>query len=197
MTDAVSPDVAESVGASVKISASEGAGPRAAAGPISARRWSNEEKARIVEESERPGVALRDVAQRHGVSAQSLREWRRQAALAAAGCRPGSGRPWPDDVKARIVAECEEAGVRLGDVARRHGVSEKTLRKWRRLAAHEGVLSPVTGAGSAASFVPVEVDGASSVQSVTIEALGVVVRLPVESPVERIVAVASGLGRAS
>ena len=133
MTDAVSPDVAESVGASVKISASEGAGPRAAAGPISARRWSNEEKARIVEESERPGVALRDVAQRHGVSAQSLREWRRQAALAAAGCRPGSGRPWPDDVKARIVAECEEAGVRLGDVARRHGVSEKTLRKWRRL----------------------------------------------------------------
>ena len=42
-----------------------------------------------------------------------------------------------------------------------------------------------------------EVDGASSVQSVTIEALGVVVRLPVESPVERIVAVASGLGRAS
>ena len=140
---------------------------------------------------------LRDVAQRHGVSAQSLREWRRQAALAAAGCRPGRGRPWPDDVKARIVAECEEPGVRLGVVARRHGVSEKTLRKWRRLAAHEGVLSPVTGAGSAASFVPVEVDGASSVQSVTIEALGVVVRLPVESPVERIVAVASGLGRAS
>ena len=125
MTDAVSPDVAESVGASVKISASEGAGPRAAAGPLSARRWSKEEKARIVEESERPGVALRDVAQRHGVSAQSLREWRRQAALAAAGCRPGRGRPWPDDVKAPIVAECEEPGVRLGDVARRHGVSEK------------------------------------------------------------------------
>jgi hypothetical protein len=41
------------------------------------------------------------------------------------------------------------------------------------------------------------VDSASSEQTVAIEALGVVVRLPAESAVDRIVAVASGLGRAS
>ena len=40
------------------------------------------------------------------------------------------------------------------------------------------------------------VDGVPSGQSVTIEAQGVVVRLPVDSAVDRIVAVASGLGRA-
>ena len=38
------------------------------------------------------------------------------------------------------------------------------------------------------------VDGATSKQTVAIEALGVVVRLPVESTVDRIVAVASGSG---
>ena len=46
-------------------------------------------------------------------------------------------------------------------------------------------------------YIPVVVDGAASEQTVVIEALGVVVRLPVESAVDRIVAVASGLGRAS
>ncbi len=109
---------------------------------------------------------------------------------------PAHMRRWPDDEKARIVSESFEPGSSVAAVARRHGVSDTTLTKWRR-RAREGTLPGAQIGGSAPPFVPVVVDSVTSEQTVAIEALGVVVRLPVESAVDRIVAVASGLGRAS
>jgi len=135
----------------------------------------------------------KEVAARHGISPPTLRQWRSRA-RAATGKR--HGRPWPDDVKAQIVAESEHPDASISAVARRHGISEKTLRTWRRQAA-SGAGGDRRGAKSAPPYIPVVVDGAASEQTVAIEALGVVVRLPVESAVDRIVAVASGLGRAS
>ena len=106
-----------------------------------------------------------------------------------------SQRRWSDEERARIVSETYEPGASIKSVAHRHGVSDTTLSKWRR-RARTGSL-PGTGAGEAVPpFAALVVDGVPSVQSVTIEAHGLIVRLPVESPVERIVAVASGLGRA-
>ena len=105
-------------------------------------------------------------------------------------------RRWTDEEKTRIVSESVEPGTSVKAVARRHGVSETTLTKWRR-RAREGTLPGAQIGGAAPPFVPVMVDGASSEQTATIEALGVVVRLSVEGAVDRIVAVASGLGRAS
>ena len=189
---------------SVEASGSEEAAPSAAApstatGPAdhTRRSWSAEEKARIVAESDRPGAVQKEVAARHGITGQTLRQWRSRArarGVAASGKR--HGRPWPDDVKAQIVAESERPGASVSAVARRHGISEKTVRTWRRQAA-SGAGGDRRGAGSAPPYIPVVVDGAASEQTVSIEALGVVVRLPVESAVDRIVAVASGLGRAS
>jgi transposase len=39
------------------------------------RRWSSEDKARIVVESLEPGVSVSEVARRHGLSPQQLFGW--------------------------------------------------------------------------------------------------------------------------
>ena len=113
----------------------------------------------------------------------------------ASAAIPAHMRRWSDEEKARIVAESVEPGILVKAVARRHGVSETTLTKWRR-RAREGTLPGAQNGGAAPPFAPLVVDGVPSGQSVTIEAQGVVVNLPVDSPVDRIVAVATGLGRA-
>ena len=43
------------------------------------RRWSREDKARIVVESLAGGVSVSEVARRHGLSPQQLFGWRREA----------------------------------------------------------------------------------------------------------------------
>ena len=43
------------------------------------RRWSSDDKARIVEESVRPGANVSEVARRNGLSPQQLFSWRRAA----------------------------------------------------------------------------------------------------------------------
>ena len=43
------------------------------------RRWSRDDKARIVEESLKPGATVSDVARRNGLSPQQLFAWRREA----------------------------------------------------------------------------------------------------------------------
>ncbi|MFZ5791168.1 MAG: IS66-like element accessory protein TnpA [Pseudomonadota bacterium] len=54
-------------------------------GPERRRRWSEGEKARIIEESLRPSAQVTDIARRHGVSRALLYSWRR-----AARCAPVS-----------------------------------------------------------------------------------------------------------
>ena len=43
------------------------------------RRWSADEKARILDEAMAPGAIVSEVARRHGMSPQHLFTWRRQA----------------------------------------------------------------------------------------------------------------------
>ena len=54
------------------------------------RRWSRDEKARIVEETLMPGAVVCEVARRHGVAQSLLFTWRRQARAAEPGGRDGS-----------------------------------------------------------------------------------------------------------
>ena len=55
-------------------------------GPGRRRRWSDDDKARIVAETAQPGAVVTEVARRWQVSPQQVFDWRRQArkALAAA-----------------------------------------------------------------------------------------------------------------
>ncbi len=47
-------------------------------GPERRRRWSVEEKARIIAEAQAPGARVADIARRHGISRSLLYTWRRE-----------------------------------------------------------------------------------------------------------------------
>lgn len=53
-------------------------------GALGRRRWSADERARILEETLVPGAVVSLVARRHGLSPQQLFTWRREARKAAA-----------------------------------------------------------------------------------------------------------------
>jgi transposase len=77
-------------------------------GPERRRRWSEDEKARIIEESLRPGAQVTDIARRHGVSRALLYSWRR-----AARCEPATRvEPrTPDFVPVLLSAPQEPQGM--------------------------------------------------------------------------------------
>jgi len=65
-------------------------------------------------------------------------------------------RRWSVEQKLRIVAETQEPGVRVTDVAARHDVYPSLLFLWRR-QVREGLLGP-TGSSE---FVPIRLVGSS------------------------------------
>ena len=120
---------------------------------------------------------------------------------------PTGRRRWPDDVKARIVAESFQPDVLVSAVARRHGISPQQLTTWRR-AARDGHLA-LPGEADGPGFVPLVVDGKAvdladerPVEAkptpetgavIEVEVVGLVVRLPAEMAAARIAAVVSAL----
>ena len=131
-------------------------------------------------------------------------------------------RRWPDDVKARIVAESFEPGVRVVDVARRHGVIANQLSDWRRQVRDGILVLPFAAAttrsehdGVEPSFVPLAIaaeppepvnrlplpklasDG-PKVQVLTLQiGSDVVMRVPNDVPVERVAALVRAVRGAS
>ena len=114
---------------------------------------------------------------------------------------PTGRRNWPDDVKARIVAESFEAGARVCDVARRHGLKPQHLSTWRRLA-REGKLALKVDDGAAFAALVLD-DGSAATAAapssawIEIEVSGVIVRLAADSPAVRIADIAAALRLAS
>ena len=72
-------------------------------GPERRRRWSGEEKARIVAEATAPDARVADIARRHGVSRSLIYTWRREASAGVVG-------RWP---------RCSAARTRAGGCERR------------------------------------------------------------------------------
>ena len=117
-------------------------------------------------------------------------------------------RRWPDEVKARIVAESLQPGVRVADVARRHGLASHQLSDWRRqarqglLALPAEMMAGVVEDGEPA-FVPVmvaseEKDKRPADGSITIEfGGGVMMRVPGDIPDDRVMALVRALRSAS
>ena len=67
---------------------------------------------------------------------------------------PTGRRRWPDDLKARIVAESFQPGARVCDVAARYGLITRHLSGWRG-QARKGELVPID---VAPAFVPLVVE---------------------------------------
>jgi transposase len=96
------------------------------------RRFSEDDKARVVEETLAPGAVISEVARRHGLSPQQVFTWRRQAKQVAA---VGTDTKSPVFVPAVLEAPLAEHASRP--------------RGWRR--AHQ--------ADRVAGMIEVEIDG--------------------------------------
>jgi transposase len=110
---------------------------------------------------------------------------------------PTGRRLWPDDVKARIVAESLVPGARVCDVAERYRIAPQCLTTWRRLA-RKGQLNPSPEGTTGFASLVVENDPAGDRNRpgaglIEIEARGVTVRLPMDVSSARIGDIAAAL----
>ena len=113
-----------------------------------------------------------------------------------------SRRRWSAEEKARVVRESLRPGERVGEVARRYGISRWQLSTWRSLA-REGKLAGASSAEAVGvepqpqpAFAALEVDSATgpgAMGSVVIESREVTVRLDGAIDASRVVEIASAL----
>lgn len=71
---------------------------------------------------------------------------------------PTGRRRWPDDLKARIVAESFQPGARVCDVAAKYGLIARHLSGWRGLARKGELVVPIN---TAPAFVPLVIEPSS------------------------------------
>lgn len=114
----------------------------------------------------------------------------------------GGQRRWPDEVKARIVAETLLPGATVNDVARKYDLRPNHLSAWRRMARDGDLVLPAPDAE--AEFAPLVLFDVAPVQpikdmvaataAIEIMAGAVVVRLDGTTPAPRIAEIVRALG---
>ena len=140
-----------------------------------------------MQDSTRSSAAARERARAEGSNVSSKRPPRRR---------------WSTEEKARVVRESLRPGKRVGEVARRYGISRWQLSTWRSLA-RRGELAVTSSAEpvdvesqSQPAFAALEVDsapGPGPMGSVVIEAREVTVRLDGDIDASQVAEIASAL----
>ena len=115
---------------------------------------------------------------------------------------PTGRRRWPDEVKARIVAESLAPGARVCDVAQKYGLIARHVSQWRGLARQGKLILPDH---SAPAFVPLVLESATTpdpvaaktdVGVIKIEIGGAVLHVAPDCSPDRAAALAAALKRA-
>src|ERR1700712_2582584 len=102
------------------------------------RRWSRDDKMRIIEETLAPGAVVTEIARRHGISTSLVFTWRRRARLASVV----SG--GPKLVPVQLTPAAAEAPAALPS-RRRRGLIEIELGGGKRVSVDENVDSDALG----------------------------------------------------
>lgn len=117
------------------------------------------------------------------------------------GGRGRRNRKWPEELKARIVAETLLPGVTVNDVARRHGVPANHVSSWRTLARKGRLVLPAPE--DPVEFAALVVGSAEKAQRNDVASVGrpeiavgaVVIRLEAGATPDRIASVVGALAR--
>src|SRR3954470_16656501 len=102
------------------------------------RRWSRDDKMRIIEETLAPGAVVTEIARRHGIATSLVFTWRRRARLATVAATG------PGFVPVRLAAAAAE-NVRSTEAAaavpalKRRGLIEIELGDGKRISVDESV----------------------------------------------------------
>jgi transposase len=108
------------------------------------RRWSRDDKMRIIEETLAPGAVVTEIARRHGIATSLVFTWRRRARLATAAAAG------PRLVPVRVAATAAENVRSIEAVAavpahKRRGLIEIELGDGKRINVDESVDAEALG----------------------------------------------------
>lgn len=110
---------------------------------------------------------------------------------------PTGRRRWPDNVKARIVAESFQPGARVCDVAAKYGLIARHLSGWRAQARKGELVVPIN---AAPAFVPLVIEPSISDTGavggtgvIRVEICGAVLHVAPDCSPERVAALAAAL----
>ena len=106
------------------------------------RRWSRDDKMRIIEETLAPGAVVTEIARRHGISTSLVFTWRRRSRLATVAS--AGPRLVPVQVAAAESVPSIEAPAAISP-RRRRGLIEIELGGGKRVSVDENVDADALG----------------------------------------------------
>ena len=106
------------------------------------RRWSRDDKMRIIEETLAPGAVVTEIARRHGIATSLVFTWRRRARLATVAS--AGPRLVPVQVAAAESVQSIQAPAAI-PARKRRGVIEIELGDGKRVSVDENVDADALG----------------------------------------------------